>query len=964
MTDQLAEGMGHLHVSGPGKKKRARAFHTDLMEQRPTYPGAVADGQLAPGPVAPNATTYPAHSPLAPPYQQSLIPQIGNTTGAAPPPANGLFVPVQEAALAHLSVQEFRDANHREYMALEAYTDPTTGEPVQAQRQFLTFANVAPPDATTQYLAVDQGTALAKFMRLTMYYVPESEQLRAATKLPLAVTIRPFAPLLEHELPVPVVDMRRVDHPLDDPLDNGPIRCRRCRAYVNPLMQFTASASFQCNICQFPNNRVPDDYHAMLDVHNQRIDKFVRPELHRGVYDLLVPSEYNAGYDPEVKDRHGQPVVVPPPKLHQIFLVDVSEALIRQGLPQVVADAIRAAVLGGDEPLVGQVGLMTFDKKIHFYNVDATAETTEEAIVVDLDDPSVPFFQGLFGDATELRHAIEDALAAIEQTGYAHEVMPDSEPCFAAAIKAALMALDLVGGGKITAILSALPSWGPGALKFKDNRNVGRNTSETDQKVYLPDNEYWIKLSKQLRKDLVGLDVHVVAPAAVDLSHVGWLASSTGGTMSRVTHFDPEHDARALAARIYSSVRKVAGTQGQLKLRCSNGLQVTQYYGAHIPSGDNHHTPSSDPKIPAISEDFTMTVLLEYDGKLSTKYDCHFQAALLYTDPEGVRKVRIINLVLAVTERLEEAFNFADENAVVTTITRDCLSFVGKQPLIELRELINLKLVEVFTQYRAMLEYGSNRNRTLSTQLLFPDSIKHLPQFLLSLIKTRALRALTSLSVDSRLGDVYTMINMPIERLMYHLYPALVEIHSLSDDDGTVNETGCVWLPKFKDLLVANLEQGVYLLCDGFKVMVWVDPHTNPMLLKDLFGTEVIGEIDARLDELPELDTDISKQTATIIKFFNRFIIGCPSLGAAGIQLVRPGYEQQGEIEFKEKLVEDSLHGTLATSLGPSYPEYLSSLHKAIRDRLDNDKLSQKVRQSVHQGEQLHETLAQRMIHF
>ncbi|CAN3374519.1 hypothetical protein DIURU_001355 [Diutina rugosa] len=963
MTDQLAEGMGQLHVSGHGKKKRARAFHTDLMEQRPTYPGAASDpNQAMPAPI--DSTAYPAHSPLAPPYQQSPIPQIGNTTGPAPP-AQGSFVPVQEAASAHLSVQEFRDVNHREYMALEEYTDPTTGEPVQAQRQFLTFANVAPPDATTQYLAVDQGTASAKFMRSTMYYVPETEQLRAATKLPLAVTIRPFAPLSEVESPVPVVDMRRIDHPSDDPLDNGPIRCRRCRAYVNPSMQFSQSASFTCNICQFPNNRVPDDYHAMLDVHNQRIDKFVRPELHRGVYDLLVPKEYHAGFDAEVKDRHGQPVDVPPPQLHQVFLVDVSEASIRQGLPQVVADAIRAAVFGaGDDPIPGKVALMTFDKKIHFYNVDATADTTEEAIVVDLDDPSVPFYQGLFGDATESRDAINDALAAIEQIGYAHDVMPDAEPCFASALKAASMALALMGGGKITAVLSALSSWGPGALKFKDNRNVGRNTSDTDQKVYLPDNDYWLGLSKQFRKDSVGLDVHVVAPAAVDLSHVGWLAASTGGTISRVTHFSSDHDARALAARIHSSVRKVRGTQGQLKLRCSNGLQVTQYYSGYIPGGANMHTASSDPKLPAISEDFTMTVLLEYDGKLSTKYDCHFQAALLYTDPEGVRKVRVINLVLAVTERLEEAFNFADENAVVTTIARDCLSFVGKQPLIELRESINLKLVEVFTQYRAMSEYGSNRNRTLSTQLLFPDSIKHLPQFLLSLIKTRALRASTSLSVDSRLGDVYTMLNMPIERLMYHLYPALVEIHSLADEDGTTNETGCVRLPKFKDLSVANLESGVYLLCDGSKVMVWVDPQTNPMLLKDLFGTENIGEIDARLDELPELDTDISKQTATIIKFFNQFIIGCPSLGAAGVQLVRPGYEQQGEIEFKEKLVEDSLHGTLATSSGPSYPEYLSSLHKAIRDRLDNDKSSQKVRQSVTQGEQSHETLAQRMIHF
>ena len=86
--------------------------------------------------------------------------------------------------------------------------------------------------------------------------------------------------------------------------------------------------------------------------------------------------------------------------------------------------------------------------------------------------------------------------------------------------------------------------------------------------------------------------------------------------------------------------------------------------------------------------------MLEYDGKLSPKLDCHFQAALC-TDPNGVRKVRVINLVLAVSKSLEDVFHFTDENAVVTTIVRDTLSFVGQQSLLELRESINNKLVDI-----------------------------------------------------------------------------------------------------------------------------------------------------------------------------------------------------------------------------------------------------------------------------
>lgn len=102
------------------------------------------------------------------------------------------------------------------------------------------------------------------------------------------------------------------------------------------------------------------------------------------------------------------------------------------------------------------------------------------------------------------------------------------------------------------------------------------------------------------------------------------------------------------------------------------------------------------------------------------KLDCHFQAALLYTDNFGQRKVRVINLVLAVTNKLEDVFNFADENAIVATLVRDTLNFVGQQTLASLRESLNTRLVDVFSQYRAMTEYGHNSARSMNNNLLFP----------------------------------------------------------------------------------------------------------------------------------------------------------------------------------------------------------------------------------------------------
>ncbi|KAK6465624.1 hypothetical protein DFJ63DRAFT_25594 [Scheffersomyces coipomensis] len=948
--EELNANFENLAVDTKKKRKRpVRAFHTDFGTSDSTTSYNSSPALPAMG-VNINSNFS---SPVPLQQSTSFHPQPVFGRHDQPPPDNTDRLPIKD-----VSLQEARYNNQLEY---------STPLEDGSYKTFSTFENITPPDAGTNYICIDQGSASPKYIRSTMYYVPETEQLRNTTKLPVAITIRPFAPLLDSEDPVSVVDMRRADVVnKEDPLSMGPIRCRRCRTYINPAFQFTNNNRFVCNICQFANNVVPDDYVSYLDNYGRRVDRLTKPELCKGMYDLLVPKEYNFG-DIE-KD---------PSPLHHLFLIDISEQSIKQNLNVVVADSIRAILNNLDQ---GQedfnddpespappaspslkIAIIAFDKRLHFYNLSSSLETTQIVVSSDLEDPFVPFSDGLFVDAQESRNVIEDALSHIEQLN-SHDAVIDPEPCFSAACKTAMLCLEEVGGGKITSILSSLPSWGPGALKYKDNKAVGRAaTAEIEKSIFLPDNDYYKALQKEFIEKGVGLDVHVVSPNSVDLSNVGWLASVSGGRLSRWPNFNLERDGRALTSRIIDSVSKATGYQGQLKVRCSNGLQVAQYYGTSSSVAEASVAGGvQDPVIPILSEDQTLTVLFEYDGKVSKSYDCHFQAALLYTDINGVRKVRVINLILAVGESLDEVFNFADENAIATTIVRDTLSFLGKQPLTELRESVNEKLVEIFTQYRALEEYGNSRARTLN--LLFPSSLTNLPSYTLAFIKTKAIRQSGSLSSDARLFDLYQMSTMPIENLLYHLYPAFVELHSLSDEEGFIDEaTSILRLPKFKNPSLRSMEPGVYLLCNSTKIFVWVDPNANILLIKDLFGDHIESttEINPLIDELPELSTPISQQARNICEYFNKHLICTGSLGSAGIQIVRPGIDGS-EIEFKEALVDDSLNGTLATSSGPSLADYLTTLHKTIMVQAENDK----VKQSVNTTQSHHDTLAQRLIHF
>lgn len=979
-VSDLSSTMSTLAVDQKRKKRSQRAFHSTF-----TQPPPVLGGQQQPAspftpmmtppaqmlgyftPLEPQTAQFgsefhtPTNANFSSPTNTSLaLPAIGRS-----PAAINVTTPHDIASQNHTSDLSLCGARHK--CQEEYYTPQYDAEGSNLGfKSFLSFQNIVPPIAGTQYHAVDQGTATPKHMRATMYNVPESEQLRKSTKLPMAVTIRPFAPLLSTEDPVPVVDMSYLgSSTYTDPMDVGPPRCNRCRTYMNPSMMHTSSGKFTCNVCQFPNNHVPPEYVSMLNpMTNQRVDRESRPELHKGVYDIIVPSYYNVGGAEKV-----------PNSLHHVFLVDISHQSIIKQLPVLVADAIRAAIFQYTDEYDAETiasklkfAVILFDKSMHFYNLSSSLDTFQVSISGDLDDPFIPFHEGLFADPEESRMVIEDALTSLELLCN-ENVLHDTEPCFSVAVRTAAMCLDLVGGGKIVSILSTLPSWGPGGSKLKENRNVGRQAlAEMEKKFYSADNEYYKLLASDLVSQNVGLDVFVVATTSVDVSNIGWLASVTGGSIYKWANFKFERDGRSLTSQIVNSVKKCTGYQGQLKLRCSNGLQVSQYYGfpTHSDSVIGLSSTSPDPIIPVLNEDQTFTVLLEYDGNLDTKYDCHFQAALLYTDPQGIRKVRVINLVLAVSERLQDVFSFVDQDAVVTAIVRDTLSFVGKEPIAELRSSVNEKLVDIFTLYRAMSEEYHNRNGTMTNQLIFPDSLKHLPSYFLSFIKSKALRDSTAVHVDSRLCDVFQMLYMPVERLVYHLYPAMVELHSILDNDcllidDPANASGFMRLPEYKPLTNTSLESGVYILCNGTTVYVRVHPDTNKLLLKDLFGDHIesINDIDPLIDSLPELPTHISQQARNLVKFFQEHLIGSCSVGNLAIQVVRDGVDSLS-YEFRECLAEDHLPSkTINTS--PSFPEFLQSLHGAIKGKVEVEKKSLKNTSNV---KHLHETLAQRMIHF
>lgn len=158
-----------------------------------------------------------------------------------------------------------------------------------------------------------------------------------------------------------------------------------------------------------------------------------------------------------------------------------------------------------------------------------------------------------------------------------------------------------------------------------------------------------------------------MTPAAyIDVATVGHISATTGGEIFFYPNFVAERDAHKLRSELSHSFHRETGYQVLMKVRCSNGLQVSTYHGNFL-----QHSHAGDVEFGAIDADKCVSVMFSYDGKLDSKVDAHFQSALLYTTRQGERRVRCSNIVAGVTENTRESVRLADQDAVLGVLARE-----------------------------------------------------------------------------------------------------------------------------------------------------------------------------------------------------------------------------------------------------------------------------------------------------
>jgi len=704
--------------------------------------------------------------------------------------------------------------------------------------KYHTRSMTLPPSATADYVAVDEGNASPRFIRLTTNNIAMDAELIEQTRLSIGAIIQPLANLGDGEEPIPIIHYEK-----------GPVRCGKCLAYVNPFFQFVEQGNaFICNLCEM-RNEVPDEYRCNLDANGYRRDRHDRPELCRGSVEFEVGSDF---------------ILRPIQDPCFLFVIDVSYGAVVSGLVAAAIQSVRTAIdqLGSMQPADGtvnrmKVGLITYDQSVHFYSLKEGRTEPMMLVMSDIDEPFVPcpadelLVHVRDEEKRTLLHATLDMLASV----YERSKVSENLPVFGAAVAAATEALQDVGGGKVLIMQSNLPTIGVGKLEARDQ--ISLYYTPREKSLQLPQNAFYQTLATNCAENAITVDLFVCANGYVDLATVGALTEKTGGQIFLYPGFNARKDGLALQRDVFHDVTRLTGYDGVMIVRASTGLKVVEHFGAF------YHRNVQEMELPSIDADKTFGIRLEHEGKLKDKTEACIQCAMLYTTASGHRRIRVHTISVPVTSVMSNIFRFADLDAIINLSLKQAVRQLSDTTTCtEAQNALVMACIDSLYVYRKFCA-----SATSAGQLILPEPLKLLPLCTLGLVKHPLFQ--DGLAADER-SFLFSFVNsMPCYVSVAFVTPRLFSLTQFEGNACVPDENGRVFLPMPLTLSSEYISSdGLYLLDDGRYMYLYIGADLSQSLLEEVFaiqgdGKQVAGQY--RIRHVPNQPYALSSRINVLI---------------------------------------------------------------------------------------------------
>ena len=706
-----------------------------------------------------------------------------------------------------------------------------------------------------------------------------------------------------------------------------------------------------------------------------------RPELHQGCVEFVAPAEY---------------MVRPPQAPVYMFVLDVSPQAQANGSVQAAVDAIRACLDGeggaatdgeGGHGLPGgsrtQVGFLTYDSSLHFYNLKSALSQPQMLVVADLSDLFLPAPDDLLVNLQESRHVVDALLDALPTMFGAHApggqqnggaqggggaAQQQAQAAAGSALGPALSAAYHVMahiGGKMCVFQSNLPSLGAGRLQHREVKGVAGTDKE--HTLLAPQISWYKDQAVEFSKRQICVEQFLFAAQYTDVATLGGLAKYTGGQVHYFPNFQAAVDGPLFAAELRRSLTRETGWEAVMRVRATRGVKVTKFYGNFFIRGQDLLA------LPNADADATFAVELAHEQNMITTNQVSVQSALLYTTSNGERRIRVTTVVAPVTTDGADICKAVDVEALCNLEAKMAADVAVTGGLNAARHKLQQHCVGVIRSHRHATSagpyggMGGMPQAQQGQQLSLPESLQLLPLYTMSLQKNPAFRGGAEVRADERAALLYALARMPTETSKLVMYPRMFELHTLAADagrlknlppqgikrdadgnaedesivllrrhssmgdlgadaaapNGDANPLQQLQLPPLVNLSAERLaSDGAFLLDSGTALTLWLGRAVAPGLTQALFGVGSLDQVDPSTLRLRRLNNDVSERVNNIVAALRP--LGPKGVAHAQLRVVREG-DPRTEARFYWNLVEDRANfagGSFA------YPEYLNHVNR------------------------------------
>ena len=688
-----------------------------------------------------------------------------------------------------------------------------------------------------------------QFMRSSVGSIVNTQSAANSAKLPLGVVVSPMCgDVGVGNDQVEVVDFGAT----------GIVRCKRCRTYINPFATWTdGGRRWRCNMCGMLND-VPSSYFSQLDANGRRRDQAKRPELNKCSVEFVAPGDY---------------MVRPPQPPVYFFILDVSAISCGSGMLQTACDAIKESLDHLQQHPRTQVGFITYDSSIHFYNLKSNLSAPQMMVVSDISEIIVP-------------HVTDDLLVPLEDSRSVIDTLLESIPtmfnksqitatCTGPALQAAKRVISHLGG-KLCVFQSSLPSYGEGALKQRENpRMMGTDKEHT---LINPENQWYKDNAIDFSRLQICVDMFLFSGQYTDVATLSVLPKMTGGSCYYYPAYHTVRDSQKFHKEVVHNLTRPTGFESVMRVRATRGIRISNFYGNHYIRGQDLLA------LPNCTSDSCYSLDFTYDEPVLSATAITVQAALLYTSSAGERRIRVHTMLIPVTQSTTEMMDSLDIDVAVNIMSKQAIDIAQKTGMEVARRRVHENTTDILRN--AKMGNGPQNNaygaqygmaqQPQQQQVEVSQTLNFLPLYSMSLMKNVILRGGTDVRLDERAFFQLMVQNMSVEQTIVFIYPRMFNIHDMDDlsgrpcdnpdEDVKVAGPFNTRLPATSNLTSENLtSDGIFLLETGSDLFMWMGSASNPLIIQSLFGVQTLQGADMSTLQLQTDSDDFSARFYAIV---------------------------------------------------------------------------------------------------